>query len=170
MSKFLVNRFLRIRYKPTRETFFSVLLSLDFNIFFSLTEVVFDFSLFYIYLRDKACWNFLNQFYANLFNLQIYSVQFCKLFHFVKEPDKRVDLILQCSSIQLQIPINILITFSYIHASKLGLYNQRRISYLPLKKIDESCYKTNARCLAVTLQNERGGRQRCFSIDTSAGL
>jgi len=25
-------------------------------------------------------------------------------------------------------------------------------------------------CLAVTLQNERGGRQRCFSIDTSAGV
>ena len=25
-------------------------------------------------------------------------------------------------------------------------------------------------CLAVTLQNERGGRQRCFAIDTSAGV
>lgn len=24
-------------------------------------------------------------------------------------------------------------------------------------------------CLSVTLQNERGGRQRCFAIDASAG-
>jgi len=32
------------------------------------------------------------------------------------------------------------------------------------------CNNLGDSCLAVTLQNERGGRQRCFSLDTSAGV
>ena len=32
------------------------------------------------------------------------------------------------------------------------------------------CTDLGGGCLAVTLQNERGGRQRCFSLDTSAGV
>ena len=30
-------------------------------------------------------------------------------------------------------------------------------------------FPNGGRCLAVTLQNERGGRQRCFALDSSAG-
>ena len=34
----------------------------------------------------------------------------------------------------------------------------------------DQCTDLGGGCLAVTLQNERGGRQRCFSLDTSAGV
>ncbi|XP_023323415.1 uncharacterized protein LOC111697594 [Eurytemora carolleeae] len=34
----------------------------------------------------------------------------------------------------------------------------------------EECTDMGDRCLAVTLQNERGGRQRCFALDSSAGV
>ena len=34
----------------------------------------------------------------------------------------------------------------------------------------EICQRRGQRCLAVTLSNERGGRQKCFSHDSSAFL
>jgi hypothetical protein len=34
----------------------------------------------------------------------------------------------------------------------------------------DTCVRKGKDCLAITLQNERGGRQRCFAHDSSAGV
>ena len=56
--------------------------------------------------------------------------------------------------------------FTYERGTKEEIKLERDIGLIT--SCLEICARDGAKCLAITLQNERGGRQTCYSHDSSA--